>query len=119
MSEDEDQVLLQQARQDLDELALQLDGRISARLRAARRHALAGGDRRHRWQRTPGWMPLGALASGVAMLAVAALVWLSLPSTQVSPLGMEDLELLAAQDSIDFYDELDFYYWLATIKDAG
>lgn len=119
MSEDKDQALLQRARQDLDELEAKLDGRIRARLRAVRRQALAVGDRRQRWQRPQRWMPLGALATGVAVLAVAALVWLSLPSAQVPPLGMEDLELLAAQENIDFYGDLDFYYWLTTMKDAG
>ncbi len=118
MSEDRDRAFLQTARQDLDEFERNLDDRIRAKLRAARRHALADSDRRQRWQRPPGWIPLGALATGVVMLTVAALVWLSLPSTP-PPLGMEDLELLAAQDNIDFYDDLDFYYWLTTMNDAG
>lgn len=120
MRDEKEQALLQAARQKLDDLEHDLDPSIAARLRGVRRQALSTGDhKRYWWQRRQAWMPLGTLATGFAVFAIAAIVWLSVPTATLVPPVMEDLELLAAQDNIEFYGDLEFYYWLATINDAG
>lgn len=118
MTTDKDQEFIQAAKAVLDATEQQLDAGTRARLREARQRALGAHEQRRWWRRADRWMPAGALATGVAALAVAAYLWFSLPPADMPPTGMEDLELLATQDSIDFYADLDFYHWLTT-QDAG
>ena len=49
---------------------------------------------------------------------VAILMWFTVP-TSLPPTDIEDLELLAAHEGIEFYSDLDFYDWLATQSNAG
>ncbi|MFQ5935047.1 MAG: hypothetical protein ACE5LB_01375 [Acidiferrobacterales bacterium] len=119
MTENKDQALVEAAKQTLDEAERGLGPGVRTRLRAAREQALAAGGLGRWWQRPQGWLPLGAMATAVTVLAIAAVMWLSLPRATVPELGVEDIDLLAAQDSIDFYSDLDFYYWLATMNDAA
>ena len=55
------------------------------------------------------------LCAAVAVLAV--FLWWHEPAGHLPP--MEDLELLAAPESVEFYAELDFYLWLSDLPDAG
>ncbi|MFA7633622.1 MAG: hypothetical protein WCX90_08235, partial [Thiohalomonadaceae bacterium] len=57
------------------------------------------------------WLPLGGVV--LASLFVAVL-WLVQPA--VSPMpeldSAADFELLSGHEDLDFYQELEFYYWL-------
>jgi hypothetical protein len=108
-----DDSLTQKTRELLNQRADTLPEATLGRLRAARREALAvAGSRRAR-----SWIiPAGGLvaASLVAMLAIG--LW-----THSSPVtGIEDVDILAAKDSPDFYSEdYEFYLWLDGQKRAG
>lgn len=87
---------------------------LQGRLRAARREALASGSgvtpRRH-------WLP--AVAASFFVVVAAGTVWYQLserPDTALESLLQTatagDLQLLNEGDDIEFYRDLEFYYWL-------
>ena len=116
MPSDNDQAFTKAAKRSLDQAADSLGADTVTRLHSARKRAIAT----HRQRRKPWinvWMPAGAVAAGLAVM-VAAFMWFTVPNS-LPPAGIEDLELLAAHESIEFYSNLDFYDWLATQSDAG
>jgi len=88
---------------------------VARRLRRARHEAIAQADR----PRLRRWAPAAALALASLVLAVVILGPAKKPADL--PLTAADLEIIAADDSLQFYEELDFYQWLAveTERDAG
>lgn len=106
-----DETLLRLIREGLDGRAAALDPRSLNRLRQARRQALAGlpaaGWRRW-WQ--PGWAPLTLAA--VASLLLAALLLAPLAPGPGNDGILTDAEILAYDEGLDLYDELEFYQWL-------
>ena len=88
---------------------------VARRLRRARHEAIAQADRRSLRR----WAPAAALA--LASLVLAAVILRPAEKPAELPLTAADLEIIAADDSLQFYEELDFYQWLATEtgRDAG
>lgn len=113
---DNDDRLLRDIKKTLDQSNAVLDGDTLARLRQARHQALDAAETR----RSPFvlWGPVTAMAS-VAMLSLS--LWLyqaeSAPVNMMA--GLEDIELLAANEDIDFYENLDFYLWLEGQEERG
>src|SRR5690606_37779717 len=103
--------LLREHERNLDVLTV-------ARLRAARRRALAMQPGRRR----PGLCVAGGLVVAGLAFAVAGVVWLQTPSELPLPAPVEasgaDLDLLVSE-SPDFYSDLEFYRWLASQTDAS
>lgn len=103
--------LLREHERNLDELTV-------ARLRAARRRALAMQPGRRR----PGLGVAGGLVAAGLAFGVAGVVWLQTPSELPLPAPVEasgaDLDLLVSE-SPDFYSDLEFYRWLASQTDAS
>ncbi len=63
------------------------------------------------------WKPVAAFAVA-ASLVLAVIIWPS--GTEDMPTGeLLDLELIAADDSLQLYEELDFYQWLAETQDSA
>lgn len=94
-----------------------LDELTVARLRAIRLNATA----------TPGGRnPLRRIAAGAVaaalVLALAGVIWLKIPSElparPTSEPSVADLDLLETE-SPDFYNNLEFYTWLASQPDAS
>ena len=95
-----------------------LDRSIQQRLEDARIEALKSDARKgagffipRRW----------AMAGGFAtILAAAAGLFLWLPTSPVvlPAKNIEDLEIITSAEHIDFYQDLDFYLWLATKEDS-
>lgn len=119
MTHDDEEAFVDSVKRRLSELEQGLDAATLARLRAARQKALAYQQDRSWWRAPASWVPAGALAAAAAGVAIATFLWLSAPLSTLPPTDMEDLELLAAEDSIEFYTDLDFYHWLTTHSDAG
>jgi len=119
MNESDPQPWLADARARLDESAQSLDAATLSRLNRARQAALA--QRQSRGLRG-WWLPAAGLAtSGALVLAVVA--WyppghLPAPAVPVHP-SVPDAEI-AADDGIEFYQDLEFYAWLdAQEQDSG
>lgn len=98
-------------KRELDRGTETLDEMTLVRLRAARLRAL---DAR---PRPRAWLLVGGLAgTGLA----AALVAVLLMTPAAPPItGLEQFDMLSENDSIDLYDNLEFYRWLAARTDAG
>jgi hypothetical protein len=111
---DERTPLEDKSQQLLRESAENLDGRTRSRLTQARHAALAelesGKSQKIRWM-----LPAGAAAAGV--LAVAMLSNRA-PVTQPDAVAVvEDIEIMTAGDSLEMYENLEFYAWLDEVSD--
>ncbi len=59
------------------------------------------------------WIMVGGFATAT-MAAVALFFWLSTSPENLPAKHAEDFEIITSQERIDFYQNLDFYRWLAT-----
>lgn len=109
------QKLLDGFKGALDESCERLDANTLARLKAGRLRALEQAEtRKSMFSRWPHWLTAGGLAT-TALLVVMVTGWLA--SRQNRPAQqLEDLEIMAAQEQLDLYADLDFYRWLPADK---
>ncbi len=122
-AEDKEAVFVDAAKAGLDEAVRALDPVIASRLRLARQSALEASQKK----RLTWIMPAtGFAAAFVGILAFFLLLQSPEQPTLVSENalqnlsgGVEDLELLASSETIEFYDDLEFYGWLAEENRAG
>lgn len=116
--DDRDEPMIANIRAALDRSVEQLDEPTLRRLQGGRQRAMqylkehAQEETARAQRRSPLWIP----ASGVAF---ASVVMLTLLLTQYTPSSMEptdsfdDIELMVSGESLEFYDDLEFYLWLA------
>lgn len=112
----DDAVFLQRVKQDMDRSCAALDGATQSRLNAMRHAALAQGQRKGLRQRLPQLLPFGGLATACILVLAVLLQTALLPRAGSLPESapVEDLDLLTATEELDFYEEYEFYQWLAT-----
>ncbi len=122
MNEPEDtDRLLKMSKTTLDQAADRLDDATLRDLRQVRYEALLAGKPAASGKR-PAWLlPVGGLAAAATVAVLTVSLWLTPPendpAAQFSPL--EDLALLGDVESLEFYEDLDFYLWLDDEKEAG
>lgn len=113
----DDQMFLSAAKSTLERSVDQLDEHTQARLAAIRRQAVDVATNQQavaspafsRWL-----LPVGGLATAFAAALVAVTLWTQEPVTKTAPVAaLEDLNILTGNDEIEFYQELEFYEWLA------
>ena len=114
-----------QAKQALDESAQNLDAATLSRLNRARQSAL----QLARPRRVRPWFVSAGFAGACAVLLALAVVWHrpAAPPNAPDPFvpgtpgaaaqasggfSASDLDLVSSDDSIEFYQDLDFYAWL-------
>jgi hypothetical protein len=91
----------------LDKSAENIDSATRAELRAIRQQAL------NAHYAKPWWLaPAPAFAATAAVLVITLSVWLNQPSSLNTTPAMDDMQLVTANDELDFYQELEFYEWL-------
>ena len=107
MKENEkDAAFIANARTLLDEGLQDLDCQTLSQLREARRNAIKTG------KQTISWMlPATGIAASCAVL-LAFFLFIKEPPQKKIFSGMEDIELLAAPEPLEFYEDLAFYSWL-------
>ena len=117
--EDREKVFLEKAKAVLDESEEDLDAHILSRLRQARSRALQGEEKERPGLRT--WFPFPVAASMVAaLLAIfVAVIYLTRPPGLEPHKSIGDLEILASNDHLELYANLDFYDWLSKEKQHG
>jgi hypothetical protein len=109
-----------QTREELEASARDLDAATLSRLNRARQAALlaARSPAQTRWR----WMSALALA-GVAGLALGMAWWRGASDQVGTPasatIDAQDFDLLAGQDSLDLYEDLEFYAWLDAQQSQG
>ncbi len=106
---EKDQDFVKKTREQLDASVKSLDGHTRSRLTQIRHKALAS--RRSRFDWLVNWGKVPAWGAATACLSLI-IIWI-LSNDVASPLtGMEDIDLLASNNSLELYEELDFYAWL-------
>lgn len=109
-----DEQLAQQAKKAFDRSVDGLDAATLSRLNRGRQAALAELERPNRqWLR---WMP----ATGVAAAVLLVMITLRGPGEidVINP-PVTDLEILLSEESIEMFEELEFYDWLDTQELEG
>lgn len=103
-------------RQRLDNSTEELDVEISRQLRLARYRALDSYEEKHSY-----WKPAGGFALATMLLAAIG-VWQfggnerGIESVNGMTQTMENLELIASSDSLQLYEDLEFYQWLEVVE---
>lgn len=91
--------------------AQQPDDATLQRLDAARRNAVQAYVPR-RWLRF-------ATAASLALAALVAAFLLIPPTAPPLAAAPDDMELLLAEETIELYEDMEFYQWLSLANDAG
>ena len=109
----DEQSFLNNIRQALDNSSESLDADITRQLSLARYRALEQYEQKHSY-----WRPAGGVALAT-MLLVAIGVWQFSGYERSNGMAqnMDDLELMASSDSLQLYEDLEFYQWLDVIED--
>jgi|GEM_PF-6609208 len=111
-----EEAFLQRIRTSLEHSADELDSATVIRLGAVRHRALGQ-------IRQPVRRPViiaGGLLATAASVVLLVSVWLFQQPPQVQPPAyIEDIGLLSAREDIEFFEELDFYQWVANEQQAG
>ncbi len=114
IGDDREKRFLEEAQGLLNETANNLDDRTKNRLEQIRERALfpAG-------EKSPGFSSSlwrWILGGGLATAAAAGLALFFFTSTPPAnfPRHLPDVEIITSREPIDFYQNLDFYRWMAT-----
>ncbi len=114
----EEELFLENVNGLLNEGIRNLDRSIQQRLQDARTEALKSDVQERAGFFTPlRWAMVGGFATMVAA-AVGLLFWLPTSPVLLPAKNIEDLEIITSAEHIDFYQNLDFYLWLATKEDS-
>ena len=114
----DDDKFLNSAQRSLREAEENLDPATIARLRAARRNAIEQGLRSKSSLWRAWLLPVGgAVAAGLVVIMAAAL-WFS-PPTNLIQANVDDVDLLTAHESPEFFADMEFYSWLDDDNDAS
>ncbi len=115
MNEERQRRFTQAAKHLLDEAATHLDSATLSQLQRARQRALAIRSQPLPLSRRPRALP-GMIASAMTAAVLAILVVVG-PFRQesVETNLVADLGLLTAEESLEFFEDIDFYEWLSTV----
>jgi len=102
---------LNTARQVLDDSVQDLDGATLSRLAQARNAAL--NSKRQTRRKALIW---GAPAAGMAAAVLLLLILLPGKTPVAEEHFVADLDLLGSEETLDFYEEMEFYEWLAEME---
>jgi len=112
-NENSEQELVEVARETLDRGVTELDSKTTDRLRRIRVAAVEqAGAASPRWFAVHRWATAGGIAA-FAVLVVAVSLWVSQPRRIQPPGQVDDIEILAAREHLDIYEDMEFYRWLA------
>ncbi|QJB56135.1 hypothetical protein [Pseudodesulfovibrio sp. zrk46] len=107
---DKDKQFIENARQVLDDSVRDLDAATLSKLARARNAALDEGLRKKRRRhRLLAW---GSPAVGLAAAVLVGVMLLREPQVHTDQF-VADLDILAGEESLEFYEEMEFYEWLA------
>lgn len=108
---DHDDPLVNAIRRDLDRSCDALDGYTLSRLHRMRSNALA--QPQSRWKSL--LLPFSGLVTACALVLVVSVSLQTggLPTENTGEAALEDIELLTSAESLDMYENYEFYQWLA------
>ena len=104
---------LEQVSSALDKSCDSIDGYTQSRLTRIRHQALDRTKQASRWKV---WGPVGAAGLACSMVLVLNFGIQSqapVSDTLIGDTAIEDLDLLTADEGLEFFEDLEFYQWLA------
>lgn len=116
--EERDKRLVEMVKEHLDAGVDALDDRMVARLRAARLKAVESAEGRRGWFRFLRWVAVGGLTTAAAAVLAVGL-WVTERPGESSVATADDIEIVAAQEQMQFYEDIEFYRWLAAQENGG
>jgi hypothetical protein len=117
-TKDPEKSMLEKVSGLLNEGVENLDSRTGRRLEHIRSEALRAAEKPSRFFIPERWIVVGGLATAL-MAAGALFFWLPTSPGDFPVRNIEDLEIITSQERIDFYENLEFYRWLATQKNEN
>lgn len=103
--------IVREVKELLDASAERLSPEMEVRLRKVRREALLQLEPRRRWNPFGRWIAAGSLAAVAAGIGLS--VWMATPEPSVPVVAVDDTEIVASQEPLEVYENLEFYRWLA------
>lgn len=110
---DQDKQFTEFVKRTLDQNVQDLDSDTRTRLSSAR-HTVLSKSFKPRLSFYPAW---GIAAACLALLTFT--LWEAQPPTEIATLPLDDVEILASADGWEFYEDLEFYSWLAENDQTG
>ncbi len=105
--------LIDHIKRHLDESVEDIDAPTAARIAVARATALREGTKR----RLVWYWPAVGVATAAAVLLAFMITFRSVPP-QLTAEHQEELKVIASEQNMEFYENLDFYAWLAENREA-
>lgn len=103
-AKDSEQAFINRAREAFDGSVENLDEETRSAIARSRRRALESSTGKGRWI----MLPAGALAT----VALAVVLYFSVSARNGNGLEADDLDMLSSSESLEFYEDLEFYQWL-------
>ncbi len=101
-------------RLELDRSVDALDGQTLSRLNRIRHAALDGKLEGKHLRASRFLLPYGGFVTACVLAASVLMFWPGrAPETEASTPPVEDLDILTSSDSLDLYEDYEFYRWLA------
>lgn len=116
--EERDERMVKMVKEHLDAGVDALDDLTAARLRAVRLKAVESAEGKRGGLRFPRWVAVGGLATAAAAVLAVGL-WVSGPPRESTVATADDIEIVAAQEQMQFYEDIEFYRWLAAQENGG
>lgn len=101
---DNEQAFINKAKEAFDTSIESLDENTLSAITRCRQHALEKPSGKRAWV----MLPAGALAT----LALVVALYFSVSSQNTNGLEADDLDMLSSSESLEFYEDLEFYQWL-------
>jgi hypothetical protein len=114
MSDEQERKFTEAAKQLLDQATDDLDGATLSRLHRARNQALTGAAKRLPFFRRP--LPIMITSALTAAALVIFVAFGPSPQETIEKNLVADLGLLTAEESLDFFEDIEFYEWLSTVE---
>ena len=114
----EDRQFADDAKRLFDESVERIDASTLSRLNRSRHRALAGSGQARPGRNWSRWLP----AAGVAAAAVLAVMLTQIPATSPDieiPSTLTDFEILMDEDSIEMFEDLEFYALMDGLEQNG
>ena len=116
MKQQTDEEFIKQSKKLLDNSIANLDADTEQHLRLARQQAVHAYEARSASSNFAKYYLSTAIAASLFVAVLITTLWSG--SAQM-PNELEDIEMLVTNENFEFYENLDFYSWLAEQDNAG
>ena len=117
-NKEREQAFVEEVKKTLQEKGEKLDPEIMMKLSSIRSGVIESRGDRFSWLWRMARVPAAAFMVGVVFLVFGIFYYRPPTTMQYTLSAIEDVSILVAGESPDFFAELDFYTWLAEVDDV-